>query len=243
MGAAEELGGRGRLARVVGGLALVLIALLVAVAPVPAYVLRPGPLFSLTEVMSVDGRSADDLAGDVVFTTIAAEDATTFDLLRAAVDPDLTAVSQSSLVPPGVDEDTFVAQQQARFRESEDLAGQAVAALLGVGDVAIEVDTDVVGGPSAGLLIAVAAYDLLDDADVTAGRVVSGTGEITADGTVEGVGSVALKLQAAVAGGVEVFLVPSGQAAQARAALPADATMAVVGVDSLAEAVEALVDG
>ncbi len=140
MGAAEELGGRGRLARVVGVLALVLIALLVALAPVPAYVLRPGPLFSLTEVMSVDGRSADDLAGDVVFTTIAAQDATTFDLLRAAVDPDLTAVSQSSLVPPGVDEDTFVAQQQARFRESEDLAGQAVAALLGVGEVAIEVD-------------------------------------------------------------------------------------------------------
>lgn len=238
MGEAEEPGRRG-LVRVASWLALLLIAVLVALAPIPAYVLRPGPLFSLTESMTVDGAPADGLAGDFVFTTIAAEDAETLDLVLTAFDDGRRVVSRASLVPPGLDEEAFVAEQQASFAESQGLAAEAAGTVVGR-EVEVEVDTDVVGGPSAGLLIALATVDVVEDADLAAGRLVSGTGEVTADGQVEGVGSVALKVRAAQAGGVEVFLVPSAQAAEAQAALPADSTMVVIGVDTVAEAVVAL---
>lgn len=110
--------------------------------------------------------------------------------------------------------------------------------------VELPVDVDVrsgrVGGPSAGLLTALAVYDAVDDADLAAGNRVAGTGTLALDGTVGAIDHVDLKVRAARAADADVFLVPAGQAETAAAANPDPQAMRVVGVANFDDAVAAL---
>lgn len=67
-----------------------------------------------------------------------------------------------------------------------------------------------VGGPSAGLMHTIAIIDSLTEGELTAGRVVAGTGTISIDGTVGNIGGVRQKVVAAEAAGAEFILVPEG---------------------------------
>ncbi|HUG32026.1 MAG TPA: S16 family serine protease [Acidimicrobiia bacterium] len=67
-----------------------------------------------------------------------------------------------------------------------------------------------VGGPSAGLMHTIAIIDSLTEGELTAGRVVAGTGTIGVDGTVGNIGGVRQKVVAAEAAGAEFILVPQG---------------------------------
>ena len=97
-----------------------------------------------------------------------------------------------------------------------------------------------IGGPSAGLMIAVTVYDLLSDEDLLRGRTVLGTGTVDADGRVGAVGGVGAKMQAAAEYGADLVLVPSSQIDEA--ALGAPEGLDVVGVDTLQEALRVLSD-
>jgi len=66
-----------------------------------------------------------------------------------------------------------------------------------------------IGGPSAGLVFAVAIYDQLVPGDLLQGRHVAGTGTISADGEVGAIGGIQSKITAARAAGATVFLVPA----------------------------------
>lgn len=109
--------------------------------------------------------------------------------------------------------------------------------------VPVEVDTGRLGGPSAGLMIALTVYDLVSPDDLAAGRRIAGTGSLESDGTVGEIGGIALKVLAAHRAGADVFLAPAGQAAQARAAVPVGKDLEVVGVASFAAALAALLPG
>lgn len=91
-----------------------------------------------------------------------------------------------------------------------------------------------VGGPSAGLMIALAEIDAMTDGDLTGGRLVAGTGVIQIDGLVRPVNGVTAKLQAAEAAGVGLFFAPPGQAKTEVG------NMSVVPVASVREAIEYL---
>lgn len=104
----------------------------------------------------------------------------------------------------------------------------------------VEVDSGRVGGPSAGLMLALTIYDLASPEDVAGGRRIAGTGTIEADGTVGLVGGVALKVLTAARQGADLFLVPAAQRAEAQDGLPAGTDLEVVGVGSLADALAAL---
>ena len=73
-------------------------------------------------------------------------------------------------------------------------------------DVTIRIDD--IGGPSAGVMFALAIMDLLTPDDVLQGAVVAGTGSITADGAVLPVGGVRQKMYGSVRDGAQYFLVP-----------------------------------
>jgi PDZ domain-containing protein len=75
-----------------------------------------------------------------------------------------------------------------------------------------------VGGPSAGLMWAIALYDLLTPEDLTAGRTIAGTGAIGTDGTVYPIGGIEEKIVAARDAGADALLLPEGNLAEARAA-------------------------
>lgn len=83
---------------------------------------------------------------------------------------------------------------------------------LGVGyefpyDIELHVDPTV-GGPSAGLMFALAIYDTLTPGSLTGGATVAGTGELSPDGSVAPIGGIAQKIAGAESAGAELFLVP-----------------------------------
>jgi PDZ domain-containing protein len=102
--------------------------------------------------------------------------------------------------------------------------------------VSVDVVSGHVGGPSAGLMLSLAIFDMVDDVDLAAGRRIAGTGTLAADGTVGPIDNIDLKVPAAVEQGAQVFVTPAAQTDEARAAVPEGADLAVVGVDTFDDA-------
>lgn len=102
----------------------------------------------------------------------------------------------------------------------------------------IEIDSDRVGGPSAGLAFTLAIIDVLTEGELTGGRSVATTGTISPDGIVGRVGGVKQKTFAAREAGVELFLVPADEVGEAE--LYAGDDMEVAGVENLEQAINAL---
>ena len=73
---------------------------------------------------------------------------------------------------------------------------------------AIDIKTGNVGGPSAGLMMALNVYNNLIPEDITNSMVVAGTGTIEIDGSVGPVGGIKQKIIAAKRAGAELILVP-----------------------------------
>jgi PDZ domain-containing protein len=74
----------------------------------------------------------------------------------------------------------------------------------------IEIDSQNIGGPSAGMMFTLEIMNQLTEEDLTAGRVIAGTGTIARDGSVGPIGGVRQKVFAAIAAGADVVLVPAG---------------------------------
>jgi PDZ domain-containing protein len=81
----------------------------------------------------------------------------------------------------------------------------------------IEIDAGSIGGPSAGLAFALDIVDELGD-DVDGGRTIVATGALNLEGDVLPIGGVKQKVIGARKTGADVFLVPDGNAADAREA-------------------------
>ena len=95
-----------------------------------------------------------------------------------------------------------------------------------------------IGGPSAGLMFALGIVDKLTPGNLTGGRFVAGTGEISADGTVGAIGGIQQKMAGARQAGATLFLTPAANCADTAGAVPAG--MRLVKVRNLAGAVSAL---
>jgi PDZ domain-containing protein len=80
----------------------------------------------------------------------------------------------------------------------------------------VDIESDNVGGPSAGFMFALGILDAVTDGDLTRGYYVAGTGTISQDGVVGAVGGAAEKALAAEQDGAQVFLVPRDDADEAR---------------------------
>ncbi len=75
----------------------------------------------------------------------------------------------------------------------------------------IDIRTDDIGGPSAGLAFTLALVDQLSPGRLTGGTNVAVTGTIGLDGSVGAIGGLAQKVSAVHQNGVEVFLIPASQ--------------------------------
>jgi Lon-like protease len=80
----------------------------------------------------------------------------------------------------------------------------------------VDVESDNVGGPSAGFMFALGILDAVTDGDLTRGYYIAGTGTIGQDGVVGAVGGAAEKALAAEQDGAQVFLVPKDDSEEAR---------------------------
>ncbi len=135
-------------------------------------------------------------------------------------------------------EDREMRVELARLQEID---GAALGVVVRTADLEINLPVHVdvsegqIGGPSAGLMIALAVYDLADPRDLTGGRTVAGTGTIALDGEVGPVGGVRQKVEAARRADASIFIVPAAEEEQARDA--AGSTLDVIGVRTLDEAI------
>ena len=94
-----------------------------------------------------------------------------------------------------------------------------------------------IGGPSAGLVFALAIYDKITPGELLAGRHVAGTGSISADGQVGRIGAIQEKIAGAEDAGASVFLVPASNCGDL-AGVRTDMTLVKVG--TLTDAIGAL---
>lgn len=95
-----------------------------------------------------------------------------------------------------------------------------------------------VGGPSAGMIFALAIVDQLTEGEMTGGKHFAGTGAITSDGKVQPIGGIAQKMIGATQSGAKVFLAPADNCPDVVGRVPDG--LAVVKVATLAEARKAV---
>lgn len=104
----------------------------------------------------------------------------------------------------------------------------------------VTIESEDIGGPSAGLAFALTVIDVLTPGELTGqdGRTIAVTGTIDANGTVGPIGGVRQKAAAVSEAGVEIFLVPAGNLEAART--NADDDLQLVPVTDLESALAAL---
>jgi Lon-like protease len=102
----------------------------------------------------------------------------------------------------------------------------------------VKINIGNVGGPSAGLMFALAIIDKLTPANLTGGKFIAGTGEIAVNGAVGPIGGIQQKMAAARSAGATVFLAPAGNCPDTAGAVPPG--LRVVKVSTLRGAIAAL---
>lgn len=86
--------------------------------------------------------------------------------------------------------------------------------------VHVAINAGDVGGPSAGLVFALAVYDKLTPGSLTGGRQVAGTGTIGSDGAVGPIGGIEHKLVGARQAGADWFLAPAANCGTVNGRVP-----------------------
>lgn len=101
-----------------------------------------------------------------------------------------------------------------------------------------------VGGPSAGMMLALGIYDKLTPGDLVGGKHIAGTGTIDPDGTVGAIGGIRQKLYGARDDGATWFLAPASNCNEVVGHIPSGIRVVAVKTfsDSLA-AVAAIASG
>jgi len=104
----------------------------------------------------------------------------------------------------------------------------------------VDIETGNVGGPSAGMMMALNVYNLLTEDDITNGKKIAGTGTIEINGSIGPVGGVKQKVIAAKRANAGLILVPTANYEEAN--VFADSNTQIVAVDSFDNALNVILD-
>jgi Lon-like protease len=95
-----------------------------------------------------------------------------------------------------------------------------------------------IGGPSAGMMFALGIINKITPMNLTGGKFIAGTGEITTSGQVEAIGGIQQKMVAARDAGATIFLTPASNCSDTVGAVPAG--LRLVKVSTLTQAINDL---
>jgi Lon-like protease len=123
--------------------------------------------------------------------------------------------------------------------------------LIGIGTAAtydfpfeVKVNLGDVGGPSAGMMLALGVYDKLTPGALTGGERIAGTGTISADGEVGPIGGIRQKMYGADTAGADWFLAPVENCGEVIGRIPGGMEVfAVTTLDDALEVVQTVADG
>lgn len=102
--------------------------------------------------------------------------------------------------------------------------------------VEVDMDSQNIGGPSAGMMFTLEIMNQLTEEDLTGGLRMAGTGTISHDGTVGAIGGVTQKVHAAIDAGATVVFIPANNYDDAVAA--AGDRIIVVRVETIDDALD-----
>jgi Lon-like protease len=203
------------------------------------------------DAISGSGASVVQVVPDAPADGVLEEDDTIVELDGEPVRIDGDVISLLSQRDPGDRVSLVVERDGARVPVELELGSRPGArgeAFLGVGLVTrdlkldfpfdVDIESERIGGPSAGLAFTLELLDVLTEGELTGGRQVAATGTIELDGTVGDVGGVTQKTAAVKSAGIDLFLVPRGEFEDARRAAGDD--LQVEAVDTLDDALRIL---
>lgn len=146
--------------------------------------------------------------------------------------------------------DLFVKLTPLPVSDKKEKAGLGIVPVLKTDvqtDPSVQIESEKIGGPSAGLMFSLEVLNRLNQEDLTHGYRIAGTGTISADGQVGQIGGIEYKIIAAAKKGAELFFCPKDKTPYDQNEKLAKATikennysMKVVPVRSLDEAVDYL---
>ncbi|MPY99586.1 MAG: PDZ domain-containing protein [Actinophytocola sp.] len=196
------------------------------------------PTKAIAKEVVADGPSSQVLkAGDVLVAVDGTEVSSTEDVHQVIED-----TRPGDTITVSYRRDGAVTRDKITLGDAQDGREQGYMGLLLTDEAKVDFDIDIkladIGGPSAGLMFAVAIVDRLTPGELTGGEHIAGTGEIASDGKVGPIGGISFKLVAANEDGADTFLVPKDNCAEAVRTGPDG--MRLVRVNTLDDAVNAL---
>jgi PDZ domain-containing protein len=217
--------------------AVAALALLVTMsARVPlSYHRLGGTTRPAADLVTVAGTPVERTGGTILVTIVTSEPVT----LAGAVGAWLGQTHDVQPDPDGTSASTFASTNRRLMAEAGATATAVALHHLGTapGPVRVAVTPHGLGGPSAGLAMALELVDLLTPGDLTRGHRVAVSGVLESDGRVDPVGGIRYKAAAAERAGADVLLVPP---AVARDAVLYAGSVRVVPVVSFEDALAAL---
>jgi PDZ domain-containing protein len=186
--------------------------------------------------VSKDAPAAGKLKADDVVTKVGDK----------AVDTPEEVVAEVQKVKPGTTIELTVRRKDKTLTESIKTGEKEGKAFIGVSlgttydfpyDVKITLDP-AIGGPSAGLMMALSVYDTLTEGPLTDNKRIAGTGTIDGSGNVGPIGGIQQKIPGAAADGAKLFLVPAGNCQDVEGAENGD--MRLTRVETLDDAIKAI---
>jgi len=164
-----------------------------------------------------DSPVKDKLLKDDLITSISGEDKITYSINSSTQFISLLRTfSIGETVYIGVQRNDKEVQIETQLIEHIEYKNEPMVGFLAstpnqrfVFPINVDIDTGSVGGPSAGLMMALNVYNKLTEADITNSTVIAGTGTIEIDGSVGPVGGVKQKVIAAKKAGATLILVPT----------------------------------
>jgi PDZ domain-containing protein len=171
------------------------------------------PVRTVVSKVTADGPSAGKLEPDDAITSIDGTAVTSMDKLQQLVQAKpagtALAVSYTRNGKAGTVRITTRADGQGTPRVGVEIKQDQPHPF----DVNIDL-SDIVG-PSAGLMFTLGIIDKLRPQDLTGGKIIAGTGTVDDEGNVGPIGGIPQKLVGAKEVGAQLFLVPSGNCAEA----------------------------
>lgn len=122
---------------VLAWLALATLVLAVSLIRIPYLALTPGLAQNVAELIVVDGVETTPVRGKLLLTTVALHPIQVHDAVRGWIDPSVSIVSRSVIIPSGESEEVVQRRTTRQMDESQLKAAAAALELLGY-DVAVE---------------------------------------------------------------------------------------------------------
>ncbi|CAM3139673.1 S16 family serine protease [Paenibacillus lupini] len=250
----------GRTRQALGVVLIAVMLWVVIYAPTPLVIYEPGLAFETEPLVQLGTGEASAShsteareRGAFLLTTIKLTDAKYWQVIEAAWKKDFVVYSKDSVMK-GKSEKDYLDLMALDMLASQNSAIEAAYIYAGIPYTTstelvhptnpsnqITIKAEDIGGPSAGLMFTLQSLNLLLDKDLTDGLRIAGTGTITADGRVGGIGGITYKVVAAHEAGAQLFLAPEANYAEAAAkAKELHSEMKVVPVTSLETAITAI---